>query len=121
MNPMQLEYFRRKLLDWKKSLMRESNETLNNLQNDNLGVSDLNDRASLETESSLELRTRDRYRKLIIKIDEALYSIDSGEYGYCEMTGEPIPLDRLEARPTATMTIKAQEAYERKERITKDN
>lgn len=115
-----LEYFRKKLLQWKLSLLKESSQTLETLRHESLVAPDLNDRASLETEHAFELRTRDRYRKLISKIDEALQNIDNGDYGYCEMTGEEIPLKRLEARPITTMTIQAQEAYERGEKTRKD-
>lgn len=121
MNPLQVEYFRRKLQVWKNELIVESSETIDNLRQDNLASPDLNDRASMETEHGLELRTRDRYRKLIAKIDESLRNMDIGEYGYCEVSGEKIPLERLEARPTATMTVAAQEAYERGERTRKDD
>ncbi|MGB1361465.1 MAG: RNA polymerase-binding protein DksA [Alphaproteobacteria bacterium] len=121
MSSMQLEYFRQKLLYWKKELICETTDTLEHLRQDSLSSPDVNDRASLETEHAFELRTRDRYRKLIAKIDEALHAIDIGEYGYCEITGNPIPLERLEARPIATMTIEAQENYERGERTRKDD
>jgi len=120
MNPAQLEYFRRKLLAWKDEILRESNDTLKTLQNESLREPDVTDRASSETDWSLELRTRDRQRKLIAKIDAALRRIDEGEYGYCEVTGEPISLARLEARPIATMTIEAQERHERNEKISRD-
>ena len=120
MNPLQLEYFRQKLNVWKKELIAESHETIDSLRTNVLSSPDLNDRASLETEHTFKLRTRDRYRKLIAKIDEALHSIDRGEYGYCEVTGAEIPLERLNVRPTATMTVEAQELYERNERTHKD-
>nr|WP_246611200.1 RNA polymerase-binding protein DksA [Aquisediminimonas profunda] len=120
MNPAQLEYFRKKLLAWKEEILRESNDTLKTLQNESLREPDVTDRASSETDWSLELRTRDRQRKLIAKIDAALRRIDDGEYGYCEVTGEPISLARLEARPIATMTIEAQERHERNEKISRD-
>lgn len=120
MNPRQLAYFRKKLIDWKESILRESQDTLNTLQNEPLREPDLTDRASSETDWSIELRTRDRQRKLISKIDAALRRIDEGEYGYCEVTGEPISLGRLEARPIATMTVEAQEAHERQEKISRD-
>ncbi len=121
MNPLQLEYFRRKLEDWKNDIMRESAETLQNLQEDNLREPDIADRASSETDWSVELRTRDRQRKLVAKIDSALRRIHEGEYGYCEVTGEPISLRRLDARPIATMTIEAQEAHERAEKVHRDD
>jgi DnaK suppressor protein len=120
MNPQQLEYFRRKLLAWKAELIDESAETLNHLKEENWNEPDLNDRATVETETSLELRTRDRYRKLIYKIDAALRRIDQGEYGYCEETGDPIGLKRLEARPIATLSIAAQERHERQEKQHSD-
>lgn len=121
MNPLQLEYFRKKLEDMKEDIMRVSAETLQNLQQDDLREPDLADRASSETDWGVELRTRDRQRKLISKIDAALARIDEGEYGYCEVTGDPINLKRLEARPVATMTIEAQEAHERKEKVHRDD
>lgn len=121
MNPKQLEYFRRKLNDWKEDILKESAETLHNLQEDNLREPDIADRASSETDWSVELRTRDRQRKLVSKIDSALRRIEEGEYGYCEVTGEPISLRRLDARPIATMTIEAQEAHERAEKVHRDD
>jgi DnaK suppressor protein len=121
MNPRQLEYFRRRLLDWKKQILNASETTLAVLQNEPLREPDLNDRASSETDWSIELRTRDRQRKLITKIEAALRRIDDGEYGYCEVTGEPISLGRLEARPIATMTVEAQERHERQEKISRDD
>ncbi len=121
MNPMQLEYFRQKLLGWKAELLRESNETLSHLQEESLSEPDIADRASLETDRALELRTRDRERKLISKIDEALLRIEDGSYGYCEETGEPISLKRLEARPIATLSIEAQERHDRMERTHRDD
>lgn len=121
MNPMQLEYFRQKLLAWKAELLKESNETLNHLQEESLSEPDIADRASLETDRALELRTRDRERKLISKIDEALTRIEDGTYGYCEETGEPIGIKRLEARPIATLSIEAQERHERMERTHRDD
>lgn len=121
MNPLQLEYFRRKLLDWKKEILSESENTLAGLQKEPLREPDMNDRASSETDWSIELRTRDRQRKLISKIDAALRRIDEGEYGYCEVTGEPISLGRLEARPIATMTLEAQERHERQEKVSRDD
>ncbi|NVJ97556.1 MAG: RNA polymerase-binding protein DksA [Alphaproteobacteria bacterium] len=121
MNPLQLEYFRQKLEAWKDDILRESAETLQNLQQDNLREPDIADRASSETDWSVELRTRDRQRKLVSKIDSALRRIKEGEYGYCEVTGEPISLRRLDARPIATMTIEAQEAHERAEKVHRDD
>jgi DnaK suppressor protein len=121
MNPRQQEYFRRKLLVWKKQILNESETTLAVLQNEPLREPDLNDRASSETDWSIELRTRDRQRKLISKIDAALRRIDDGEYGYCEVTGDPISLGRLEARPIATMTVEAQERHERQEKVSRDD
>jgi len=120
MNPRQLAYFRRKLLDWKDEILREARETLQTLQSESLREPDVTDRASSETDWSIELRTRDRQRKLISKIDAALRRIEEGEYGYCEVTGEPISLQRLEARPIATMTLEAQEKHERMEKVTRD-
>jgi DnaK suppressor protein len=120
MNPRQLAYFRAKLLDWKESILREAKGTLAQLQNDSLREPDVTDRASSETDWSIELRTRDRERKLISKIDAALRRIEDGEYGYCEVTGEPISLGRLEARPIATMTLEAQERHERNEKVSRD-
>lgn len=116
MSPRQLEYFRQKLLAWRQELLRESSETLQHLQEMSASEPDPGDRATLESERALELRTRDRERKLIAKIDEALRRIDGGTYGYCEDTQEPISLRRLEARPTATLSLEAQERHERKER-----
>ncbi|MCF8707043.1 RNA polymerase-binding protein DksA [Rhizorhapis sp. SPR117] len=121
MNKRQLEYFRLLLLTWKKNILTEAEGTLAVLQNEPLREPDLNDRASSETDWSIELRTRDRQRKLISKIDAALRRIDDGEYGYCEVTGEPISLGRLEARPIATMTVEAQERHERQEKISRDD
>jgi DnaK suppressor protein len=120
MNPRQLAYFRGKLLDWKESILREAAGTLAQLQVDSLREPDITDRASTETDWSIELRTRDRQRKLIAKIDAALRRIEEGEYGYCEVTGEPISLGRLEARPIATMTVEAQERHERHEKVSRD-
>ena len=120
MNPRQQQYFRRKLLDWKESILRESRETLAQLQEDSLREPDVTDRASSETDWGIELRTRDRQRKLISKIEAAIRRIDEGEYGYCEVTGEPISLARLEARPVATMTVEAQERHERNEKVSRD-
>lgn len=121
MNPRQQEYFRQLLLTWKKNILAEAETTLSQLQSDSLREPDLADRASSETDWSIELRTRDRQRKLIAKIDSALRRIDEGEYGYCEVTGEPISLRRLQARPIATMTVEAQERHERQERISRDD
>ena len=120
MNPMQQEYFRQKLLKWKDELIEESNQTLQNMQEESLAQPDLADRATAETDRSLELRTRDRFRKLISKIDQAVKSIDEGTYGYCEETGEPISLKRLDARPIATLSIEAQERHERREKVYRD-
>src|ERR1700757_4118708 len=115
MNPMQLEYFRQKLLRWRAELVAESSETLQHLKEESLLKPDITDRASLETERAIELRTRDRERKLIAKIDAALSRLDSGTYGYCEETDQPIGIRRLEARPLATLSIEAQERHERME------
>lgn len=120
MNPRQVEYFRDKLNAWKNAIFREAQGTLTQLQNDSMREPDVTDRASSETDWSIELRTRDRQRKLISKIDAALRRIDEGEYGYCEVTGEPISLARLEARPIATMTVEAQERHERQEKVSRD-
>jgi len=121
MNPRQREYFRQKLLAWRAELLHESSETLANLQDGGLQEADLTDRASAETDRALELRTRDRARKLISKIDAALRRIEDGSYGYCEETDEPISLKRLEARPIATLSIEAQERHERMERTRRDD
>lgn len=121
MNPMQREYFRQKLLAWRAQLLSESVETLHHLQEESLSEPDITDRASLETDRSLELRARDRERKLIAKIDEALRRIEDGSYGYCEETHEPISLKRLEARPIATLGIEAQERHERMERTHRED
>jgi DnaK suppressor protein len=121
MNPMQQEYFRQKLLSWRIELLQESNETLLHLQEESLSEPDIADRASLETDRSLELRTRDRERKLIAKIDDALSRLEEGSYGFCEETNEPISLRRLEARPIATLSIEAQERHERMERTHRDD
>ncbi|MEJ1995614.1 MAG: RNA polymerase-binding protein DksA [Limibacillus sp.] len=121
MNPKMREYFRGKLLAWREELLRESSETLQHLQSESLAEPDIADRASLETDRSLELRTRDRERKLIAKIDMALQRIEDGTYGYCEETDEPISLRRLEARPIATLSIEAQERHERMERTQRDD
>jgi DnaK suppressor protein len=120
MNAVQQAYFRRKLLDWKEAILRESANTLETLKAEPLREPDVTDRASSETDWGIELRTRDRQRKVISKIDAALHRIENGEYGYCEVTGEPISLQRLEARPIATMTLEAQERHERDEKITRD-
>ena len=120
MGERQLTYFREKLVAWKESLLREGQDTLTTLQNEPLREPDVTDRASSETDWSIELRTRDRQRKLITKIDAALRRIEDGEYGYCEVTGEPISLGRLEARPIATMTLEAQEKHERQEKVSRD-
>ncbi len=120
MGSRQQRYFRGKLLDWKDAILRESQGTLAQLQVDTLREADVTDRASSETDWSIELRTRDRQRKLVAKIDAAIRRIDEGEYGYCEVTGEPISLARLEARPVATMTIEAQEKHERQEKISRE-
>ena len=116
MNPVMLEYFRQKLLRWRAELLAESGETIREMQGDNLQQPDIVDRASAETDHALELRTRDRERKLIRKIDEALKRIEDGSYGYCLETGEEIGIKRLEARPVATLSIEAQERRERRER-----
>lgn len=121
MNPKQREYFRRKLLKWREELLSESTETLQHLQESASREPDIADRASLETDRSIELRTRDRSRKLIAKIDEALQRIEDNSYGYCEETGEPISLRRLDARPIATLSIEAQERHERLERTRRDD
>ena len=121
MNERQREYFRRKLNAWKEEILRESRETIQNLQAETIPHADLADRASTESERQLELRTRDRQRKLIAKIDAAIQRIDDGSYGYCEETGEPIALKRLEARPIATLSIEAQERHERRERVYRDD
>src|SRR4029077_870110 len=121
MNERQREYFRKKLLDWKDDILKEAKETLQHLQDENHKPPYLADRASSETDRAIELRARDRQRKLIAKIDEALARIEDGTYGYCEETGEPIALKRLEARPIATLTIEAQERHERRERVYKDD
>ena len=121
MNAKQLEYFQRKLLSWKADLLVETRETLEGLQGTTRNIPDSADRASEETDRSLELRTRDRQRKLVTKIDSALQRIAEGEFGYCEVTGEPISLKRLDARPIATMSLEAQERHERKEKVHRDD
>ena len=120
MNERQREYFRQKLLGWKEEILREARETVQHLQNENENHPDLADRASSETDRAIELRARDRQRKLIAKIDAALGRIEEGSYGFCEETGEPISLRRLEARPIATLSVEAQERHERRERIYRD-
>jgi DnaK suppressor protein len=121
MNERQREYFKRKLLAWKEEILKESRETLAALQSDNENHPDIADRASSETDRSIELRSRDRQRKLIAKIDAALDRIEDGVYGYCEETGEPISIKRLDARPIATLSIEAQERHERREKVYRDD
>lgn len=121
MNDRQVAYFRQKLLSWKEDILKESKETINHLQDENHVLPDIADRASSETDRSLELRTRDRQRKLIAKIDAALKRIEDGSYGYCEETGDPISLKRLDARPIATLSIEAQERHEKRERVYRDD
>ena len=121
MNDRHLEYFRRKLLDWKAELLAGSKETKQGLQDGTRNIPDTADRASEETDRAIELRTRDRQRKLVAKIDKALRRIDQGEYGYCDVTGEPISLKRLDARPIATLSLEAQERHERRERVHRDD
>ncbi|GAB0114330.1 RNA polymerase-binding transcription factor DksA [Acidisoma sp. C75] len=121
MNPMQVEYFRRKLLRWREDLLKEANGTLASLSEGGIMEADITDRASVETDRALELRTRDRARKLISKIEQALQRVENGTYGFCEETGEPIGLKRLEARPIATLSIEAQERHERMERVHRDD
>ncbi len=121
MSPVQAEYVRQKLLRWRSDLLREADGTLASLSEGGILEADITDRASVETDRALELRTRDRARKLIAKIDQALVRIENGSYGYCEETGEPIGLKRLEARPIATMSIEAQERHERMERVHRDD
>jgi DnaK suppressor protein len=121
MSEQQLNYFRVLLLEWKKSILTASEFTLQSLQDGPIREPDLNDRASSETDWGIELRTRDRQRKLIAKIDAALRRIDEGEYGWCEVTGEPIGINRLIARPIATMTVEAQQAHERREKVSRDD
>ena len=120
MNPRQREYFRRKLETWKEDILRESRETLESLQEENQNHPDMADRASSESDRALELRTRDRQRKLISKIDAALKRIEDGTYGYCEETGDPIGIARLDARPIATLSLEAQEMHERREKVYRD-
>ncbi|MBV8870600.1 MAG: RNA polymerase-binding protein DksA [Acetobacteraceae bacterium] len=121
MNPVQAEYFRQKLLRWRSDLLREADGTLLSLSQGGIHEADITDRASVETDRALELRTRDRARKLIAKIDQALQRLEAGTYGFCEETGEPIGLKRLEARPIATLSIEAQERHERMERVHRDD
>ena len=121
MNDRQLEYFRRKLIVWKNDLLEDSKDTIEGLQGNARNIPDMADRASEETDRALELRTRDRQRKLVSKIDAAISRIDEGEYGYCEVTGDPISLKRLDARPIATMTLEAQERHERREKVHRDD
>ena len=121
MCPKQLEYFRRKLVAWKAELLDEARETMVHLKEENLNEPDINDRATVESDTAFELRTRDRYRKLIDKIEYALSKIESNDYGYCEETGDPISLKRLDARPIATLSIEAQERHEKRERVYRDD
>jgi len=121
MNDRHRDYFRRRLLAWREEILREARETLQNLQDENQNHSDFADRASSETDRAIELRARDRQRKLIAKIDAALKRLDEGTYGFCEETGEPISLKRLDARPIATLSIEAQERHERRERVYRDD
>ena len=121
MNERQLEYFRRKLHAWKAEILKESLDTIEGMKDQTRNIPDIADRASEETDRALELRTRDRQRKLVSKIDSALRRIEEGEYGYCEITGEPISLKRLDARPIATMTLEAQERHERREKVHRDD
>ena len=120
MNDVQVEYFRKKLLEWKNSILDETATTIESMKDTTRNIPDITDRASEETDRALELRTRDRERKLITKIESALRRIEDGEYGYCEETGEPISLKRLDARPIATFSLEAQERHERREKIHKD-
>ena len=121
MNDRQLEFFRRKLVAWKNDILAESRDTIEALQDSTRNIPDVTDRASEETDRAIELRTRDRQRKLVSKIDSALRRIENGEYGYCEVTGEPISLKRLDARPIATMSLEAQERHERREKVHRDD
>jgi DnaK suppressor protein len=121
MNERQREYFRRKLIDWKSSILDQSRGTVAMMQEDTTNIPDLADRASAETDRALELRARDRQRKLIAKIEAALRRLEEGTYGYCEVTGEPISVRRLDARPIATLSLEAQEMHERRERVHRDN
>ena len=120
MSSEQIEYFRSKLISWKESILKESKETIEDMQTDTRNIPDFTDRASEETDRALELRTRDRQRKLISKIDSALRRIDNGTYGFCEETGDPISFRRLDARPIATLSLEAQERHERRERVHRD-
>ncbi len=121
MNPRQLEYFRRKLLAWKASILEDSRETIEGMQEATRNLPDIADRAAEESDRAIELRTRDRQRKLVAKIDAALRRIETGEFGYCEETGEPISLKRLDARPIATLSLEAQERHERREKVHRDD
>jgi DnaK suppressor protein len=121
MSDRQREYFRKRLLTWKEEILKEARETLQHLQDENQNHPDIADRASSETDRAIELRARDRQRKLIAKIESALHRLDDGTYGYCEETGEPISLKRLEARPIATLSLEAQERHERRERVFRDD
>jgi DnaK suppressor protein len=121
MSDRQREYFRKRLITWKEEILKEARETLQHLQDENQNHPDLADRASSETDRAIELRARDRQRKLIAKIESALQRLDDGTYGYCEETGEPISLKRLEARPIATLSLEAQERHERRERVFRDD
>ena len=121
MNDRQVEYFKRKLMDWKSDLLSETKDTIEGLQDGTRNIPDVADRASEETDRALELRTRDRQRKLVSKIDAALRRIAEGEYGYCEVTGDPISLKRLDARPIATMSLEAQERHERREKVHRED
>ncbi len=121
MNERQREYFRRKLMDWREDLLAGSRDTIEALQDGTRAIPDVADRASEETDRALELRTRDRQRKLVSKIDQAMRRLEEGEFGYCQMTGDPISLKRLDARPIATMTLEAQERHERRERVHRDD
>ena len=121
MNERQLEYFRRKLLNWRADILADSRDTIEGLQDGTRNIPDVADRASEETDRALELRTRDRQRKLVSKIDSALRRIEEGEFGYCSVTGEPISLKRLDARPIATMSLEAQERHERREKVHRDD
>jgi DnaK suppressor protein len=121
MNERQAEYFRRKLMAWKNEILAESRDTIEGMKDSTRNIPDIADRASEETDRALELRTRDRQRKLVAKIDAALRRLDEGDYGYCEITGEPISLKRLDARPIATMSLEAQERHERREKVHRDD
>lgn len=121
MNEIQVEYFRQKLISWKNELASDSKDTIVSLQDSTRAIPDISDRASEETDRALELRTRDRQRKLVAKIDSALRRIEDGEFGYCEETGDPISLRRLDARPIATMSLEAQERHERREKVHREN